>query len=231
MRLFISLGVVIGLLVLEFYLLGQFGSVEEFLNFGDDMRGLTIVGLAFVNLLVIVAVIGFFLVPDLSELFGSTLFAPVREEKEESPYKPAMAAVNRGDYEEAVDIYLRIARDNTEDIHAVCEAARLTSQKLDDTDSAIEMLSNWLDADHNADNAAQLAFFLADMAARDAHYYDYAEGVLNQIIESMPATPHALRATQELKTIHKLRVEHAKETGEEEEGSAALPDSEETSSR
>jgi tetratricopeptide (TPR) repeat protein len=123
----------------------------------------------------------------------------------ESPYKPALAAQNRGDYEEAVDLYLQLTRENPEDIHAVCEAARLTCQKLEDPDRAIEMLSDWLDAEHSADNSMQLAFFLADLAARDARQYDYALEVLRQIVETMPATPHALRATQEIKKVEQMR--------------------------
>jgi tetratricopeptide (TPR) repeat protein len=218
--------VVIGLIALEFFLLAQLGGIEGLIRVGEDVYSMVIVGLFFLVLLAILVIAGFFLVPDIGEIFSGTVFNPAREEKLESPYKPALAALNRGDYEEAVDIYLRLTRENPEDIHAVCEAARITSQKLNDPDRAIDMLSDWLDAEHSAENSMQLAFFLADLAARDAGRYDYAEEVLNQIVETMPATPHALHATQELKKIEQMREKDPEAQAGAKAEADTTPDSE-----
>jgi hypothetical protein len=160
-----------------------------------------LIGLAVVNGLAILVIVAFVLVPDIGEFMGSQVYAPDREEKKENPYAPALSAVAQGNYEDAVDLYMAMARENPDDIHAVCEAAKLTATKLENPDGGIAILENYLELDHEPETAAQLAFYLADLAIREKQDYDYASVVYKQVIASMPATPQALKAAQEIKRI------------------------------
>lgn len=160
-----------------------------------------LITISVVNGIAILILVAFFVVPDFGEFLGSQVYSPDREERKESPYAPALAAYNQGNYEQAVDVYMALARENPDDIHAVCEAAKITATKLGNPDGGLVIIENYLELDHSQEIAAQLASFLADMAIREKRDYDYAAVVHQQVINSMPGTPHAIHAAAELRKL------------------------------
>ena len=233
MRLLFTLCIIVGLIALEGFLFTQIrtqaeasgitsAAVQEVQRSEAEAGGKAskisadrpivswLISASVVNGIAILCIVAFVLVPDVGEFFGNQVYAPDREEKKENPYAPALSAVAQGRYDAAVDLYMDLARANPDDIHAVCEAAKITATKLENPDGGIAILESYLELDHDAETAAQLAFFLADMAIREKEDYDYASVVYQQVITSLPATPQAIKAAQELRHIEpKLSPEAA----------------------
>ncbi len=200
MRLLFSILIVSGLIALFLYIWSVIGAPWLEGNL-DEPKEITLMLISLAVMVTVFVILFTFVIPDLAQGVGNLFYTPARTEATENKYATALSAQARGDYEEAVQAYLEIAQQDPEDIHAVCEAAKIRANRLDDPDSAMELLSEYLDAGHEPEAASQLAFMLADIAKEGKQDYDYAAVVLRQVIETMPATPQALHAAQEIRRM------------------------------
>lgn len=146
-------------------------------------------------------------VPHFAEWIGSYIYNP-DEQQEKHPHADALAAVNAGDYEGAIEAYEEVIARDPEDTHAISEIANIHCDKLHDCMSAAARLEKALQREWEPDKAAFLAERLADIYWRHIGNGIRARQLLEQITTLMPGTVHAANA------LHRSReIELAMTTG------------------
>ena len=121
---------------------------------------------------------------------------------EKDPLHDARAAHARGDYEEAISVYLSVSNDDPYNRLPWVEISKIQHDSLEDPDAAIQTLRNALESHEWAVNDS--AYFMArisDLYLEDKEDQESAVNILQQMIETFPETRHSANATHKLREI------------------------------
>ena len=121
---------------------------------------------------------------------------------EKDPLHDAREAHARGDYEEAIAVYLSVTNDDPYNRLPWVEISKIQHDNLEDPDAAIQTLSNALESHEWAVNDA--AYFMArisDLYLEDKEDQESAVNILQQMVETFPETRHSANATHKLREI------------------------------
>lgn len=162
------------------------------LYFGSLVLVGGVAGVAFVKIVL----------PMLGDALGNVFFNP-NQQIEKSPHADAVAAMARGDYQEAVHAYLKAFEANPRDTHALSEAAKIECEQLANPDAGASILEQALGRDWVPEEAAFLTSRLVDVYWKYGHKVREARALLLQIIETMPGTKHAANAQHKLQEIER----------------------------
>jgi tetratricopeptide (TPR) repeat protein len=141
-----------------------------------------------------------FVVPAIGDAIGNFFFQPDTK-AERDPHGPALAAIARGDFAEAVEQYRRIVENAPGDTLAYSEIAKIACEHLQDPALAAATLEHALEYEWGQDDAAFLTSRLVDVYWDFLHDARSARALLLQIAEMMPCTRHAANAGHRLKEI------------------------------
>ena len=142
------------------------------------------------------------IMPEIAEAAGNLFFNP-NEQIEKNPHADAMAAVARGDYEEAIEAYRTIYENDPTDTLALSEMAKIQCEHLENPAAAAETLEEALKKEWPPESAAFLSSRLVDVYWKHQHDAPSARALLMQIIEAMPDTRHSANAMHRLQEIDK----------------------------
>lgn len=129
---------------------------------------------------------------------------------EKSAYHDAHSLVAQGDYEAAIGAFHKVALEDPGNRMPWVEMAKIQRQNLEDPDAAIAVLREALEAQEwQEDDAAFLLFRLAEIYVEDRE--DWASGrmILQQVIDTFPATRHSANATHKLNEWQRAEEEKA----------------------
>lgn len=140
--------------------------------------------------------------PAVGDWVGNFFFNP-NERIEKPPHADALAAIARGDYEQAVAEYRKCIETDQNDTHAISEIVHIYCDKLDDPVSAEAVLEEALAKDWAHDDAAFLSNRLAEVYWNHQHDARRARELLMQVIETFPNTKHSANAQHRLLEIER----------------------------
>lgn len=143
-----------------------------------------------------------FVMPAVGDGIGNLFFNP-NEKIEKSPHADAIAAIARGDYETAVQEYLKAFGDDPHDTLALSEIVRLECEQLGNPDAAADILEQALEREWTQEDAAFLTSRLVDVYWKYQHKVREARALLMQIIETMPGTKYSANAQHKLQEIER----------------------------
>ncbi len=142
------------------------------------------------------------LMPAVGDTIGNFFFSP-NQRIEKNPHGDAMAAIARGDYEAAVQGYLKAFEDDPHDTHALSEMAKIECEQLGDPAAAADLLEQALEREWTPEDAAFLTSRLAEIYWKFQHNARDARALLMQIIETMPDTKNSANAQHKLQEIER----------------------------
>lgn len=142
------------------------------------------------------------ILPALGDTIGNIFFSP-NEKIEKAPHADAMAAIARGDYEDAVQEYLHAFERDPHDTLALSEMAKIECEHLADPTAAADVLEQALQREWTAEDAAFLTSRLVDVYWKYQHNARDSRTLLMQIIETMPDTKHSANAQHKLQEIER----------------------------
>jgi tetratricopeptide (TPR) repeat protein/uncharacterized membrane protein len=142
------------------------------------------------------------LLPAVGDTIGGFFFAP-NEKIEKAPHADAMAAMARGDYEEAVQEYLKAFEADPHDTLALSEMAKIECEHLGNPEAAADLLEQSLQREWTPEDATFLTTRLVDVYWKYQHNARDARALLMQIIEGMPGTKHSANAQHKLQEIER----------------------------
>ncbi len=205
MRLLIRLLIVAGLAALAWGFFSQYREISAIPT--DDPRydPSRVVTMFLLLLAVGIAagtVFALSVLPILGDQIGQFFYAPGTE-VEKSPHAPALAAVARGDFEAAVVAYQAIIEQNPADTHAISEAARLLSEKLERPADAAAFLEGQLEREWGMDDLAFVANRLVDVTWNYQRDLNRSRELLQQIVDALPETRHSANASHRLRDIQR----------------------------
>lgn len=138
--------------------------------------------------------------PAIGDAVGNFFFQP-SQPVEKGPHDHALAAMARGDYEDAIEAYRRALEKDPADPLAYSEIAKISCEHLADAAGAAAILEAALQREWPPDDAAFLSTRLADVYWQHQRDAARARALLLQIIESLPGSRHASNAEHKLKEI------------------------------
>lgn len=142
------------------------------------------------------------LMPALGDAIGNLFFSP-NQKNEKAPHADAMAAMARGDYEAAVQGYLKAFEADPHDTLALSEMAKIECEHLDNPAAAADVLEQALAREWTPEDAAFLTSRLAEIYWKYQHNARDARALLMQIIETMPGTKNSANAQHKLQEIER----------------------------
>ena len=140
--------------------------------------------------------------PAVGDAIGNLFFSP-NQRIEKNPHGDAMSALARGDYEGAVQGYLKAFEADPHDTFALSEMAKLECEQLGNPEAAADLLEQALQREWTSEDAAFLTSRLADVYWKYQHNARDARGLLMQIIETMPNTKNCANAQHKLQEIER----------------------------
>ena len=140
--------------------------------------------------------------PAVGDAIGNLFFSP-NQQIEKNPHGDAMSALARGDYEGAVQGYLKAFEADPHDTFALSEMAKLECEHLSNPEAAADLLEQALQREWEPEDAAFLTSRLAEVYWKYQHNARDARGLLMQIIESMPNTKNSANAQHKLQEIER----------------------------
>lgn len=140
--------------------------------------------------------------PAVGDAVGAVFFNP-NEKMEQSPHADALVAIARGDYEAAVQEYLKAFGNDPHDTMALSEVVRLECEHLGNPAAAADILEQALEREWTPEDAAFLTSRLVDVYWKYEHKVREARSLLMQIIETMPGTKHSANAQHKLQEIER----------------------------
>jgi len=171
-------------------------------EFVDGTRVMILfLGIVFIAI-IIGATVAVTVVPAIGESVGSFFFSP-NEKIEKDAHADAMVKIAQGDYEGAIEEYKLALEKNPEDTHAISEIVHLYCDKLDDPNSAEEILTEALEGEWPPEQSALLCSRLVDVYWNYEGDAESASHILRQITETMPGTKYAANATHRLHEIER----------------------------
>lgn len=175
------------------YLHIQIGEIE-----GDGDRVGSYMVLYMVGGAVLALLAAVFFIPVIGDKVGQYFYSAPEPVVPDAGSK-ARALEAQGEFEEALQAYLKLAADNPEDRLPWVEAIRIARERLEDSPRAVELIKTALDREWEVDDAAFFLFRLAEIHELDFGDEEMAASLLRQVIETFPDTRHSANA------IHKLR--------------------------
>ncbi len=172
-----------------------------------DGSGLVLGYLGIVGIGVVMAgIVGMMVIPAIGEVVGNFIYnAP--EQAPKNPHAPALAKVNAGDFEGAVEAYLAVLQETPDDTLAITEVVHLYCDKLEQPERAALFLEELIQREGwTSDQLAFMSHRLADV------YWTYqqdalrARDMLLQIAEHFPDTRHSANAFHRLQEIDRTLV-------------------------
>ena len=142
------------------------------------------------------------IIPTIGDAIGNLFFIPSHR-MEKVPHADAMSAIARGDYEAAVQEYLKCFEADPHDTHALSEMAKIECEQLGDPAAAADLLEQALEREWTPEDAAFLTSRLVDVYWRYQHNVRGARALLMQIIETMPGTKYSANAQHQLQEIER----------------------------
>jgi tetratricopeptide (TPR) repeat protein len=166
----------------------------------DQSRVIMLFGALVLLGLVVGGIVVVRFIPIFGDWVGNLFFNP-NERFEKAPHADALAAIARGDYEEAIAEYRASLEANPRDLHALSEIARLYCEKFDNPTAAAAALEDALRRDWPPDDFAFLHHRLADVAWDDLRDARRARELLLRVIQDFPGTKHSANAQHRLQEI------------------------------
>lgn len=124
-------------------------------------------------------------------------------EIENDPLHDARAAVARGDYQEAIDLYQKVLSEDAKNQQAWIDQANIQQKKLNNPQAAIETLQLALSSHDWPDNdEGYFMSRIADIQLNDLENKQAAVQLLQEIIDTFPNTRHSANATHKLHAIN-----------------------------
>ena len=124
------------------------------------------------------------------------------EQVEHDPLYDARAAHARGDYDDAIAVYLSVTHTDPENRLPWVEIAKIQHNYLEDPDAAIFTLRNALESrDWAVNDAAYFMNRLSEIYIEDKDDKESGVNMLHQIIETFPETRHSANATHKLREM------------------------------
>lgn len=162
------------------------------------------VAIVFISIVFVVLAIGamfaLWLAPALGEKVGSFFFSP-SEKAEKDIRTDAIAAVNRGDWQEAVNEFKKVLEKEPTDSVSINDIVHLYTDKLEDPQGAVAFLQGQLEHTWPPEHTVFLGSRLVEVYWGQLQDATRAREILLQIIEMMPGTRHAANAQHKLKEI------------------------------
>lgn len=150
-------------------------------------------------------------IPWVGEILG-TFFYSSGEEVQLDDKMKAAAKVAQGDYEGAIVEYEKLAKANPEDPYPVAEIAKIHSDRLHDTASALRVLERHLQGhEWPVEDAAFLMFRMADILAEKSHDYDGARQILEEVVANFPNTRHSANAHHRINEVDQIQFKQTME--------------------
>jgi tetratricopeptide (TPR) repeat protein len=143
-----------------------------------------------------------YVLPTVGDAIGGAFFSP-NEKIEKAPHAEAMSAIARGDYEAAVQEYLKAFEADPHDTHALSEMAKIECEQLGNPEAAADLLEQALGREWTPEDATFLTSRLVDVYWKYQHNARDARALLMQIIETMPGTKHSANAQHKLQEIER----------------------------
>lgn len=121
---------------------------------------------------------------------------------EKDPMHDARAAYARGDYEEAMEVYRRVADEDPYNRLPWVEISKIQHDNLEDPDASIATLREALEIhEWPVNDAAYFMGRLSDLYLEDKGDTEACVVILNQMIELFPETRHSANARHKLNEI------------------------------
>ena len=121
---------------------------------------------------------------------------------ERDPLHDARAAYARGDYEEAMEVYRRVADEDPYNRLPWVEISKIQHDNLEDPEASIATLCHALEShEWPINDAAYFMGRLADLYLEDLQDQDGCIAILNQLIELFPETRHSANATHKINEV------------------------------
>ena len=139
-------------------------------------------------------------IPALGDHVAESFYS-APEKSEQSETHKAMALLAQGEYHKALAAFGKISEENPGDRFAVMEMAKIYQSKLDDVDSAAEVLEKAVAREWPEDDKCFFILKLADIQSTDRGDFAKARELLNQLIQSFPNSGHAANAHHKLREI------------------------------
>jgi len=142
-----------------------------------------------------------YILPALTDKATMAVLAS-NEQVERDPLRDAQAAMARGDYEDAIELYRDIAEDDPSNRLPWVEIAKIQHDQLENPVLAIHTMRTALE-DHEWPDEDTVFFMtrIADIQFKDLEEPKESADTLKQIIELFPDTPHSAGATHKLREI------------------------------
>lgn len=124
---------------------------------------------------------------------------------EGDPLHDARAAYARGDYEEAIAVYLSVTDGDPYNRLPWVEIAKIQHDNLEDPDASIQTLRNALEShEWPVNDAAYFMGRLAEIYLEDKDDRESSVAILHQMIETFPETRHSANATHKLREMGEI---------------------------
>ena len=141
--------------------------------------------------------------PRFGDAVGEAMYSSGERISQHGTMKAA-ARVSAGDYDGAIDEYLKVLEENPEDPFPISEIAKIQAEKFRSPDLALSTLQEHLEAkEWTTDNAAFLMFRMMDMFLLKHDYAD-ARDILEQVCTNFPDTRHSANARHKMNDIDQL---------------------------
>ena len=141
------------------------------------------------------------LAPALGDKIGDFFFTSPETVKPE-PGSAARAKMAQGDYEGAVEEFLKLAEEDPSDRTPWVEVIRIRREKLEDSEGALESAQAALSAhEWSEDDEAFFLFRIAEIAKADLDDLETTVGALNTVVERFPETRSSANAQHMLREI------------------------------
>lgn len=127
------------------------------------------------------------------------------EKVETDPLHDARAAYARGDYQDAIAVYLSVTNDDPYNRLPWVEIAKIQHDNLEDPDAAIQTLRNALEShEWPVNDAAYFMGRLSEIYIEDKDDRETGVSILHQMIETFPETRHSANATHKLREMGEI---------------------------
>ena len=145
-------------------------------------------------------------IPWFSEKVGAVFYTTTEQiGRETDPSALAIAKLNQGDYEGALEEYRALSEASPEDRFPVAEMAKIALERLEDPEGARSILERALEErEWEIDDAAFFLFRLAEIYTEHLGQPEQALAIYESIIESFPETRHSANATHKLRDLESL---------------------------
>lgn len=160
---------------------------------------LAILGLAISGGIFFVLVV----LPAMGDAIGTVMYSSGAVIEKDKGLEAA-AKIASGDYEGAIREYEKMYQEKPEDPFPVSEIAKIHSDKLQNYETALQVLQQHLEEkDWPEDNAAFLMFRMVDVHMHHGAFAE-AKDILEQIVGNFPGTRHSANGKHKIHELEQL---------------------------